>query len=114
MLKEILGEERRSSKGFMVASGIMELISSLVVKHDTTPYGLHTMCYTLCAISLALSFVGAALDFILWLCYGSDRAENPERLMLVGASLSALLDLIKGVMHLFDWYISPLLAPARI
>ena len=102
MLKEILGEDKPSSKGFMVASGIMEVISSFVVKHTTNQHGLHTICNVLCAIALALSLVGAALDFILWLCIGSNRAEGPERLMLVGAIVSALLDLIKGVMHLFD------------
>ena len=65
-------------------------------------HGLHTICYALCAMALALSLVGAALDFILWLCIGSNRAEGPERLMLVGAIASALLGLMKVVMHLFD------------
>ena len=102
MLKEMLGEDRPSSKGIMVASGIMEVISSFVAKHTTNPHGLHTTCYALCAIALALSLVGAALDFTLWLWMGPYRAKVSENLMLVGAIASALLSLIKGVMHLFD------------
>ena len=102
MLKEMLGEDRPSSKGFMVASGIMEVISSFVVKHTTNPHGLHTTCYALCAIALALSLVGAVLDFLSWLWMGPYRAKVSENLMLVGAIASALLSLIKGVMHLFD------------
>ena len=81
MLKEMLGEDRPSSKGFMVASGIIEVISSFVAKHTTNPHGLFTTCYALCAIALALSLVGAVLDFLSWLWMGPYRAKFSENLM---------------------------------
>ena len=53
MLKEILGEERHSSRRIMVATGIMDLISSLVLKHATNPHTLHDWCNLFCGIAVA-------------------------------------------------------------
>lgn len=99
MLKENFSNDRFSSEGKMLISGIFKMISSLVMKYATNPHIMHDWCNVPSGIVLALSIFGAALEFILWLCLGSDRTEGPEKLMLIGAGVSTFLSFITGFIH---------------